>query len=54
LDRRRLMIFRPALVELRLRKPCLRFLRTFDGWYVLFDTAALLTERWRALAVFSR
>ena len=32
--RRRLRTARPALVELRLRKPWVRFLRSLEGWYV--------------------
>ena len=34
LARLRLSTARPATVELRLRKPWVRFLRSFEGWYV--------------------
>lgn len=34
LERRRLRTARPALVELRFRKPWVRFLFSLEGWYV--------------------
>src|SRR5205807_5300791 len=37
--RRRFRTLRPALVALRLRKPCSRLRRTLLGWYVRFTTA---------------